>query len=179
MLLLCSCSALIFREQLFQSINTLPCRRNSGKHPASDSGSRCLSHWMSRCQTRRGFARRRGAAGCVTVRGLARWDSERGWPEEIRLIHGKARGCQLLTQNVVPRFILDWGFAASPSCGCPSPADPYTTPRLLSGGATSAPGRQVMSLFSPCREALSLCPSSLGEGEGEREGEGEGEKSSA
>lgn len=57
-LLLCSRLVLIFREQLFQRINTLPCRRNSGKHPASDSGSRCPSRWTTLCQNRQGFARR-------------------------------------------------------------------------------------------------------------------------
>lgn len=54
-LLLCSCSVLIFREQLFQRINTLPCRRNSRKHPATDSGSRCPSSWTFLCQKQRGF----------------------------------------------------------------------------------------------------------------------------
>lgn len=89
-LLLCFCSVLIFREQLFQRINTLPCRRNSRKHPASDSSSRCPSSRTFLCQKRRGFV------SCPA----------KGW--ELQTLYSRARPKEITFQSAELKLWSCW-----------------------------------------------------------------------
>lgn len=143
-LLLCFCSVLIFREQLFQRINTLPRRRNSGKHPASDSGSRCPSRWMSPCQNRRGFAS--WPAKGRGLQAVSPWGATAG--QRARVARGKnvypwinCEAAVLLTQNVVPGFILTVGPGVHGIPFVSAPLIRMQPPRLLGGGTALGTGR--------------------------------------
>lgn len=152
-LLLYFCPILIFREQLFQRINTLPCRRSSRKHPASDSGSRCPSSWTLLCQNRRGFVS--WAAKGWELQTLC----SRAWPKEITFQSTELKLWSCWLKNAESVFILApsaQGFLASPFFRSVLPTNPYTPLRLLGGGDGWAPGGQVMSLLTPSTKAFRL-----------------------
>lgn len=117
-LLLCFCSVLIFREQLFQRINTLPCSRNSRKHPAGDSGSRCPSSRASLCQKRRGFVSQ-PAKGWELQTLCSRGCSKESTFQRAEL---KLWGCWLKTQNLClswPLQPMDFWHPLSAGVSCP------------------------------------------------------------